>query len=60
MPGGGGLGPAWDRDPAHVATDVRDGLVSVAAAERDYGVILEADGRIDVVGTLRCRAKGQR
>jgi N-methylhydantoinase B len=37
MPGGGGMGDPRDRDPALLARDVRDGLVSPEAARRDYG-----------------------
>jgi N-methylhydantoinase B len=37
MPGGGGMGDPKDRDPALLARDVRDGLVSPEAARRDYG-----------------------
>lgn len=36
-PGGGGFGPAAQRDPAALAADVERGYVSAAAAERDYG-----------------------
>ena len=45
--GGGGYGPAHERDPQSVATDVLDGYVSIEAAERDYGVALGPDGRVD-------------
>jgi N-methylhydantoinase B len=38
MPGGGGMGPAKERDPAAVRRDVRLGYVSPEAAERDYNV----------------------
>ena len=38
MPGGGGMGPAAERDPAAVRRDVRLGYLSAAAAKRDYGV----------------------
>jgi len=38
LPGGGGMGSPTTRHPALVARDVRDGLVSAAAAERDYAV----------------------
>ena len=37
LPGGGGIGDPSERDPAQVAEDVRNGLVSKEAAERDYG-----------------------
>ncbi|MEM9104901.1 MAG: hydantoinase B/oxoprolinase family protein, partial [Pseudomonadota bacterium] len=36
-PGGGGFGPARERDPDRVARDVKRGLVSKTAANRDYG-----------------------
>jgi N-methylhydantoinase B len=39
--GGGGFGPALERDPARVADDVREGYVSVAAAAENYGVVLD-------------------
>jgi N-methylhydantoinase B len=39
--GGGGYGPAFERDPEKVLADVVSGYVSVAAAERDYGVVLD-------------------
>lgn len=37
-PGGGGYGPAAERDPAKIAEDVRLGYVTAEAAARDYGV----------------------
>lgn len=36
MPGGGGFGDPRQRDPQLLANDVRDGLVSPQAAQRDY------------------------
>ena len=36
LPGGGGMGDPRERDPALVARDVADGLVSPEAARRDY------------------------
>jgi N-methylhydantoinase B len=36
MPGGGGMGPARERDPEAVRRDVRLGYVSVEGAGRDY------------------------
>ena len=38
MPGGGGMGPAAERDPAAVRRDVRLGYLSAQAAKREYGV----------------------
>ena len=54
--GGGGYGDARRRDPQLVLAEVRDGLLSREAAERDYGVALTADGRtVDVHATARLR-----
>ena len=36
--GGGGWGPPAERDPEAVRRDVREGYVSAAAAQRDYGL----------------------
>jgi N-methylhydantoinase B len=38
--GGGGWGDPLDRDPQAVLDDVLDEYVSIAGAERDYGVVL--------------------
>ena len=55
--GGGGFGPAFAREPELVLEDVREGKVSVAAAERHYGVVIEAASmRIDESATRARRA----
>ncbi|MFO1158655.1 MAG: hydantoinase B/oxoprolinase family protein [Reyranellaceae bacterium] len=55
-PGGGGYGDPRTRDPARVLRDVRDGVVSAAAAEREYGVAITTDGRaIDAARTAELR-----
>ena len=46
-PAGGGFGDPLERDPERVLNDVRDGLISVQAAQRDYGVVLTASGDLD-------------
>jgi len=56
MPGGGGLGDAFRRDPALVARDVQLGMVSVEAARADYGVVLAAGGSVDAEATRSARA----
>ena len=43
-PGGGGWGDPFDRPPELVLRDVRDGVLSRAVAQRDYGVALTSDG----------------
>ena len=59
--GGGGYGDPYMRDPEAVAADVRRGLVSREAAERDYGVALRGRGVDgDATATLRARARGRR
>jgi N-methylhydantoinase B len=55
LPGGGGMGNPLDRDPALVARDVRDGLVSALSAERDYRVALAPDGSADEAATALLR-----
>jgi N-methylhydantoinase B len=35
--GGGGVGPAAERDPVHLADDLAEGRVSLDGARRDYG-----------------------
>jgi N-methylhydantoinase B len=54
--GGGGLGDPLDRDPETVATEVRRGLVSDAAASSEYGVVLTDDGTVDEAATEERRA----
>ena len=44
-PGGGGHGDPLARDPERVLADVREGVMSKEAAERDYGVVLKPAGR---------------
>ena len=56
MPGGGGYGSAFDRDPAMVLDDVRLGFVSQLAASQDYGVVINDDMTINVEETERLRA----
>ncbi|WP_121640190.1 hydantoinase B/oxoprolinase family protein [Virgibacillus sp. Bac330] len=40
--GGGGLGDPLKRNPQSVLEDVKDGYVSIARAEKDYGVVIKA------------------
>ncbi len=51
-PGGGGYGDPFTRDPAAVQHDVRAGFVSLEAAEKAYGVRLDAE-TLEVVGLTR-------
>jgi N-methylhydantoinase B len=47
LPGGGGYGNPFERDPEHVLDDVVQGYVSLEAAERDYGVVINYLGGAD-------------
>jgi N-methylhydantoinase B len=52
--GGGGFGDPFTREPESVARDVRNGFVSVQAAARDYGVVIDADAfTVDAAATAR-------
>ena len=55
--GGGGYGAPFERDPARVLRDVREGKVSLARAREVYGVVVDASAwRVDVDETDRLRA----
>ena len=56
MPGGGGLGDPFERPAEAVASDVRNGLVTRAAARAAYGVVLGTEG-VDVPATERARSR---
>ncbi|MBW6399185.1 hydantoinase B/oxoprolinase family protein [Roseomonas sp. HJA6] len=56
MPGGGGYGDPFSRDPAQVARDVRYGLIDPDQALSDYGVVLTASGEPDAAATSARRA----
>ena len=56
MPGGGGYGDPFARDPALVARDVHHGLIEADAAEADYGVILNDKGELNTEATAHRRA----
>src|SRR3984893_9331426 len=45
LPGGGGYGNPFERDPASVLDDVLNGYVSIDAAARDYGVVIRCTQR---------------
>jgi N-methylhydantoinase B len=56
LPGGGGFGDPRTRDPQAVRDDVLDGLITAEEARRDYGVAVDAAGRLDPVETERLRS----
>jgi N-methylhydantoinase B len=56
LPGGGGFGDPRARDPARVREDVLDGLITAEQARRDYGVAIDASGKIDIAETKHLRS----
>ena len=51
-----GYGDPFERAPARVAADVRNGFVSVGAAEREYGVVVDpVTFAVDADATARRR-----
>lgn len=57
--GGGGYGEAFEREPERVLDDVLNGFVSIASAERDYGVVV-SNGQLDAAATHRARRVHQK
>lgn len=53
--GAGGVGDPMRREPQATAADVREGVVSVAAAQSIYGVALDAAGDVDATLTRALR-----
>jgi N-methylhydantoinase B len=51
MPGGGGWGSPFEREPEAVAEDVLDEKISVASARELYGVVVTHDGSVDAPAT---------
>ena len=56
LPGGGGFGDPRERDPERVRDDLLDGMITANDARRDYGVVVDKHGRIDLTETNRLRA----
>lgn len=55
--GGGGWGNPFEREPERVAHDVRQGFVSIEAASRDYGVVVDPKTfAVDASATEKLRA----
>ena len=63
LAGGGGWGDPLDRDPTLVLKDVLDELVSIDAARRKYGVVINLDHRnveASATNALRAELRSQR
>jgi N-methylhydantoinase B len=56
LAGGGGYGDPLERDIERVLADVNDAVVSVEAASREYGVVIDSETlRVDEPATLNRR-----
>ncbi|MBW1667518.1 MAG: hydantoinase B/oxoprolinase family protein [Deltaproteobacteria bacterium] len=56
VPGGGGYGHPFERDPERVKEDVIEGYVSIDMAKKDYGVVINPETlEIDVDTTEKLR-----
>src|SRR5262249_46586462 len=58
LSGGSGFGSAYERPLAAIARDLAEGYVTAEAAARDYGVVIGADGAIDMATSARRREPG--
>lgn len=56
-PGGGGYGPAIERDPVSVQADVTEGYISRDRAFQVYGVVIDTAGSLDMPATIKTRAE---
>ena len=60
-PSSGGYGDPLERDPEVVLSDVLDGFTTLELAERDYGVVIDAESLAvdsDATGRLRGERAG--
>jgi N-methylhydantoinase B len=58
LAGAGGWGDPLERDPGAVLKDIRNELISLAAAAHDYGVVVDTHNwKVDEAATQRLRAE---
>ena len=53
LSGGSGFGSPFERPLAAIARDLAEGYVTPEAAARDYGVVIGADGKLDMARSAR-------
>ena len=57
-PGGGGFGSSFEREPEAVLRDVIEGIVSINAAAKEYGVVIDSETlQLDEKATKALRAE---
>ncbi|MCL5957938.1 MAG: hydantoinase B/oxoprolinase family protein [Chloroflexi bacterium] len=47
-PGGGGYGDPLEREPEMVLEDIREGFITIEAAEKEYGVVIRQSGNLEL------------
>ena len=57
IPGAGGWGDPFTRDPTAVAEDVRDGKLTPAYVRQHYRVVIDEAGKLDAAATASLRNK---
>jgi N-methylhydantoinase B len=57
LPGSGGYGPPWKRDPALVQSDVNHGKISLKSAKEDYQVAFHEDMTLNEAETSSLRGR---
>ena len=58
LSGGSGFGSPFERPLAAIARDLAEGYVTPEAAARDYGVVIGADGKLDLAQSARTARAG--
>src|SRR5262249_6654224 len=58
LSGGSGFGSAYERPLDAIARDLAEAVITAEAAARDYGVVIGADGKIDMAASTERRAPG--
>jgi 5-oxoprolinase (ATP-hydrolysing)/N-methylhydantoinase A len=58
LSGGSGFGSPFERPLTAIARDLVEGYITPEAASRDYGVVIGADGRLDLAKSAERRQPG--
>jgi 5-oxoprolinase (ATP-hydrolysing)/N-methylhydantoinase A len=58
LSGGSGFGSPFERPLTAIARDLAEGYITPEAASRDYGVVIGADGRLDLAKSAERRQPG--
>ena len=58
LSGGSGFGDPRTRPLAAVSRDLAEGFITSEGAERDYGAVVDRDGKVDAAASERRRELG--